>query len=180
MRRLPLAPKGLIQNAAMQLPVMDQEVLGASGGELCSLLLSSSLGKHLSSWFGPADEKIPGKYRKAEVFYFDGGSDGAVAAVCERGDRGSSWWWVPFSPPAGSQHAIMSMSFHNSPACWPEMILALSERLSAIDPHNKGHDHEKIRKCLDRAGVLSSDFSPPSLDSVVQTINSARRGRKSP
>lgn len=180
MKRLPVAPPGFVRNSVMQLPVMDHEILGQAGGYLGLFLLSSDLGKHLSSWFGPSDEKIPGKYRTAEVFYFQGGEDGCVAAVCERGDRGSHWAWIPFSKETFTPHSIVAMSLHATPPYWPKMILDLSARLAVIEPDNKDHDHQQIQERLDRAGLLSPGFSPPSQDSVVRSINASLSGSKAP
>lgn len=103
------------------------------GGHMCK----SWLGDNLTQWFGKRDEMVAGKYRKASAFYFDAGNGDIVVAVCEKGHRGSSWYWIP----ADFEEANMIhgpgnviMRQQHAPAFWETMVLELADKFQGIDP----------------------------------------------
>lgn len=62
--------------------------------EALYFLMDSDLGVEIEKIYGKHDGVVEGKYRRAQVYTFLFQGE-IVAAVCEKGDRGSHWIWSP-------------------------------------------------------------------------------------
>lgn len=109
-------------------------------------ILGSELATHLTAWFGEADLQVPGKYRKADAFFFDVGEGEVVVATCEPGARGSSWHWLPADATAAAEaYGPGNVIMGTAPPFWLGVLLDLAARFQA-----DGHpiDSARVRAFL--------------------------------
>lgn len=92
-------------------------------------LMDSDLGDHLKEAFGKHDGVIPGKYRLAQVFIFEFQNE-KILAICEKGDRGSNWVWLPKSEAAKKlQYQRVNL---NNPLVidfWPAFLCLVTQKI---------------------------------------------------
>jgi hypothetical protein len=62
-------------------------------GQLLNLV-DANMAKPLSDLFGPSAGKVPGTYKRADFFAFSC-NGGTIIATPEKGDKGTSWYYVP-------------------------------------------------------------------------------------
>ena len=171
----PLAQKNWKETFSLpgyyEVPKEDFRVLAP----LNSLLLSSNLGENLQRWYGEKDEDVPGKYRKAQAFYFNDGEGGVIAAFCEKGDRGSSWWWAPApnhpKKPSRNRGNVL-FDINEAPRGWLELCIEIAENAEC----DKLGDIN-AKKCRD---VLSSFMEETGMEeiSIKQTEERCNESEK--
>lgn len=108
---------------------------------LCSHLHDADLGDLLKKWYGPADATFPGKYRRAHIFYFGDDGEGVIAAICEKGDRGSCWEYIPTG--STSSNFVSLLSEDQAPSAWYRLLVDLAYKYSEIDPKVNAQEIEK-------------------------------------
>ena len=121
-------------------------------------LMSSDLGEHLQRWYGEKDEDVPGKCRKAQAFYFNDGEGGVIAAFCEKGDRGSSWWWAPapnHSKKPSHNCGNFLFDINEAPRGWLELCIEIAENAECdkLDDINAKKCRDVFKPYIDKISI---------------------------
>lgn len=129
-------------------------------------LVDANMAKPLSDLFGPTAGKVPGKYKRADFFAFSC-NGGTIIATPEKGDKGTSWYYLPQAQDQISTQQYLSLEHPAVINILPGFFTELYQALHGADLDSKGFSQKanQLRKSFDQ-------------DSHTQNTNPTERTRR--